>query len=54
MIYDDEDPRIKESDVIAQSCASVSADDRCEAAFKIFQCTDEVVKAKGYQNGLLS
>lgn len=47
LAFDGDAAKIQTARDLAQACADVTDADRCEAAFKIFECGHNAVKAKG-------
>lgn len=47
MAFDGDAAKIQTARDLASGCADVTDADRCEAAFKIFECGHHAVKAKG-------
>lgn len=47
MIFDGDAAKIKAASEVGKECADVTDADRCEAAFKIFECCHTVSISKG-------
>lgn len=47
MVAEEDDPRIDQARKMGQACVGVTDSDRCEAAFKIFECTKAYAAANG-------
>lgn len=54
MAFEGDDAGKHEADAreIALGCVDVTDDDRCEAVFKIQECSERVAKEKGLSTGL--
>lgn len=53
LVFDGDATKVQQAREVAEACASVTDDDRCEAVFKIFECAAEFAKSKGYGASLL-
>lgn len=47
------DPRVATAKAVAEDCADVTDPDRCEAATKIFMCSIEAGKKRGFDFQML-
>lgn len=46
-VMDEDDPRVDQARQMALACVDVTDADRCEAAFKIFECAHNFASSKG-------